>query len=131
MKVYAITEGDYSDYHIVGVTTDKKTAKAYIALRTNKYFQPKIEEFDTEQISPLADPNLKCFIVSVESGKYSVQESDLGFQCPDWVGGIQTYKPINGVYRASTYCFAKSAEQAIKIAQIRMARYKAAKANII
>lgn len=131
MKVYVITEGCYSDYHIVGVTTDKKTAKAYVALRTNKYFQPEIEEFDTEQISPLADPNLKCYIVSVENGKYSVRESDLGFQCPDWVGGIQTHKPINGVYRASICCLAKSEDQAIKIAQDRMAQYKAAKANII
>ena len=130
MIVYVITEGDYSDYHIIGVTIDKKTAEAYVALRTGKYFQPRIEEFDTEQISLLTDPDLKCYLVFVENGKYSAQETDIGFECPEFVGSIRRCKPINGVYRASTYCFAKSEEQALKIAQDRMARYKATKAGI-
>ena len=30
MKVYVVTSGEYSDYHIVGVTLDKQVAEIFV-----------------------------------------------------------------------------------------------------
>ena len=43
-KYYAITSGEYSDYHIVHITTDKKLAEAYVKLHDDGGMQ--IEEYD-------------------------------------------------------------------------------------
>lgn len=48
-KYYVITEGAYSSYHIVHITTDKKLAEAYVKLHANKDYDSEymtIEEFD-------------------------------------------------------------------------------------
>lgn len=48
-KYYAITAGEYSDYHIVHITTDKKLAEAYVKLHANRDYDSEymdIEEFD-------------------------------------------------------------------------------------
>lgn len=48
-KYYAITEGEYSDYHIVHITTDKKLAEAYVKLHAHKDYDSDymaIEEYD-------------------------------------------------------------------------------------
>lgn len=48
-KFYAITAGEYSDYHIVHITTDKKLAEAYVKLHADKDYDSEymnIEEYD-------------------------------------------------------------------------------------
>lgn len=57
MKIYAVTTGEYSEYHICEVFTDKKKAELYCAVREEKEFldnqslvfgdEYMIEEFDT------------------------------------------------------------------------------------
>lgn len=48
MKIYVITKGCYSDYHICGVATEKEKAE-YIAKEcTDCYENTVIEEYDTE-----------------------------------------------------------------------------------
>lgn len=136
MKVYVITAGDYSDYHIIGVTADKKVAEKYCGLRSgyDEYgfgFSPRIEEYDTDFLSYGADPNYKCYRVTATNGIFKAEEYDSGFEYPEDLGAVNAFKRKDGVHRAVTYCISKSEEQAIKIAQDRMARYKAAKANII
>lgn len=61
MKIYAVTEGEYSDYHICAVFDDKKKAELYCAVREekdfldNKYYvfgdEYMIEEFDTDDVN--------------------------------------------------------------------------------
>ena len=58
MKIYAVTEGEYSDYHICAVFDDEKKAELYCAVREEKDFldnkcyvfgdEYMIEEFDTD-----------------------------------------------------------------------------------
>lgn len=45
-KYYAITAGEYSDYHIVHITTDKKLAEAYVKLHDCTSDPMCIEEYD-------------------------------------------------------------------------------------
>lgn len=55
MKVYIVTEGEYSEYHIEGVFLDKKKAEEYCALmnRNDYGWMPSaaVEEYTTEDDS--------------------------------------------------------------------------------
>lgn len=57
MKVYAITAGDYSDYHIVGVSTDLKFATDFCKRRQGEYTWTnyRVEFFDTDDIMCLTE----------------------------------------------------------------------------
>ena len=46
MKVYIITEGDYSDYHICAVTLEKKQAEQLKKYFASNYSEPNIEEYE-------------------------------------------------------------------------------------
>lgn len=48
MKVYVITEGNYSDYHICTVTTNKERAEKLVKIFSDNWDDAKIEEYDTE-----------------------------------------------------------------------------------
>ena len=47
MIVYVVTDGEYSDYHIEAVFTDKEQAELYCA--THNLLTDSIEEYDTEE----------------------------------------------------------------------------------
>lgn len=50
MKIYIVTEGDYSAYRIVSVYTDKDKADEHVELlnRASKYAYAQVEEWETE-----------------------------------------------------------------------------------
>lgn len=47
MKVYVVTDGDYSDYHIVAVYTDSALAEKYVSI-----YSGRIEKYDTDPDIP-------------------------------------------------------------------------------
>lgn len=42
---YAVTDGDYSDYHIIAITDNKERAENIKKLYSSNYSEPMIEEF--------------------------------------------------------------------------------------
>lgn len=56
MKVYIVTDGDYSDYHIEAVFTDKRQAELYSAFHCGN-----VEEWETDK--SFFDERTKLFIV--------------------------------------------------------------------
>lgn len=52
MKVYLITSGEYSDYHVDAVSLDEKEAERICGfLNKNRYYNTcNIEEYDTDEI---------------------------------------------------------------------------------
>ena len=48
MKIYIITRGSYSDYHICGVAVDLKEAERLQNASTDKWDIARIETYDTE-----------------------------------------------------------------------------------
>ena len=60
MKIYVVTEGEYSEYHICAVFDDKNKAELYCAVREEKDFlnnncyvfgdEYMIEEFNTDDV---------------------------------------------------------------------------------
>lgn len=53
MKVYVVTSGEYSDYHIDAVCIDKATAETIAhSIEENGYdYSPYVEEYDTDDYS--------------------------------------------------------------------------------
>lgn len=50
MKVYIVTSGEYSDYGIEKVFTDKEQAELYCALHESDYESPIVEEWDADDV---------------------------------------------------------------------------------
>lgn len=48
-KIYVVTEGEYSDYHIITATLDKETAEAIAKKFRTTYNEPRVEEFEEGQ----------------------------------------------------------------------------------
>ena len=53
MKVYVITNGEYSDYHICGVTLDYETAEKIRKHTSGSYDESRIEEYETDTWSDI------------------------------------------------------------------------------
>lgn len=48
MKIYVITKGDYSDYHICAVATDRQKAELLKIFHSTDYDNAEIEEYETD-----------------------------------------------------------------------------------
>lgn len=46
MKIYVVTKGEYSDYHIITATLSKQRAENIAKIYTDKYDEAGVEEFD-------------------------------------------------------------------------------------
>ena len=78
MKIYVITEGGYSDYHIVGVTLDRKKAEEYCKLARGNYYVPNVEEYETDLFDGIE--SRKPYSVKLsKDGLVEVKELDSGY----------------------------------------------------
>lgn len=50
MKLYAVTKGDYSDYHIITLTASRDAAKKIAKMFSNEYDKAKVEEYEDGKI---------------------------------------------------------------------------------
>ena len=50
MKIYIVTQGEYSDYGICAVFTDEEQAKLYCAVHHSDYEPPQIEEWESDEV---------------------------------------------------------------------------------
>lgn len=57
MKVYIVADGDYSDYHIEAVFTEKKNAERFAALHNYSY----VSEWETDEVK--IEGNLDVYVV--------------------------------------------------------------------
>ena len=72
MKIYVITQGEYSEYHIVGVTADEDAARAFVRIHNEEVDDDdgwrgelvEVEEYDTDDFPKLLHP---CWEVDAES----------------------------------------------------------------
>lgn len=71
-KVYVVTRGDYSDYHIEAVFPTRDSAERWCAVhwKDNSYDYPIIEEYDLEQPDILDDTKVYYAIFFVYNDKY-------------------------------------------------------------
>lgn len=124
-KVYVITKGAYSDYHICAVTLDKNTAeKLAKKYSEDSWSEAVIEEYDLEDFS------------KSERFMYCVTFGDNGISCSfeeyEHTEKIFYHKnAFTGQGGMTVYVKARDEAQAKKIAQDRRAEYLAKKEGVV
>lgn len=68
VKIYVITKGDYSDYHICAVAIDKEQAYALAHFYSTKYDAAEVEEYDTEDVPDLTKGREMFYVVFDPAG---------------------------------------------------------------
>lgn len=119
MKVYVITEGVYSDYRIVGVSLDRKTADT-VAEMLNKeesYYGAEVEVYDTETIGDVYNGYKRYTVFQMQNGECVAKFSDLDLDS-DFNKPWKMEKSMNrkNNARLGVHVKAKSEPDALKIA---------------
>lgn len=129
MKIYVITEGDYSDYHICAVTEDKEKAYHLKELFSGRYSYAEIEEWDTEEFSFIKKDE-KLYEVTKINEKLDVCQ--LSIELNDLRDERVTNVDIfaKGGKGLMTRVLAKDEAHALKIAADRFAKHEAEKSGI-
>lgn len=119
MKIYIITAGCYSDYHICAATTDKEKAERLKILFQGSYNGSEIEEYEDGAFDRVLFEQYKPYRVSFKQNGsvYAVSESDIEYFKEE----VYTPRYGNGI----VYCFARDEAHAKKIAIDRYAEAKA------
>lgn len=126
MKVYVITKGSYSDYHICAVAIDKDKAEKLAKLYSEGCDVADIEEYDTESVGKFIEYGhfYTCW-GHMANSKISIYDSTPDFLDSD-EGKIMRLP--GGSLRL--FIYAKSGEHAFKIASDKFAQYKAEQMNL-
>jgi hypothetical protein len=124
MKVYVITKGNYSDYHICAVTLDEQEAERLRKVYNDSYDEAVVEEYDTdgEEAKRGLDGRVP-YNVYFGKGYTSVSMS---YTTPE------EFKPsiYLGPYYDTVDLFATDSEAAVKIAAEKRAQARAEKEGL-
>lgn len=132
MKVYVITKGAYSCYHICAVATDKKKAEILRKAFSNSSDKATIETYETDQFMTEIESGLKLYSCSMRKDNdtfISTYNLDLEYVCPKDFK-VREYKKGFMAPGYEVYVWAKDEDYARKIAADKIAEYKARKAGI-
>ena len=129
MKVYVITKGDYSDYHICAVALDLAKAEKLAKIFTDSYEDAVVEDFDTEEVAPLLEGRIPYRVTFYRQRATSVS-NDIGN--PTFTPRVEDYREWAGPLGATmrVYLYAPDEATALKIAQDKRAKYLAEKAGL-
>ena len=134
MKVYVITKGAYSDYHICAVATDKKKAEILKKAFDDKdgWREACIETYETDQFITEIENGFKLYNCALKDGEdlsISTYLEDLDYM----TDSDFRVKRFSKGWCAPGYgikVWAKDEDHARKIAADKIAEYKARKAGI-
>jgi hypothetical protein len=125
-KIYVVTKGDYSDYHIVAATLDKNVAAAIAEKFDGWHDECRIEEYCDAEI--MLKP--AWIIYFDRSGNVeSTTECDSSYQYSQ-IGEVHENNSIYGFYHIYVTVSADDLESAIKIAAEKRAKYLAEKLGL-
>lgn len=135
MKVYVITKGAYSDYHICGVATDKKKAEILRKAFSNICDKAEIETYETDQFITEIESGFKLYDCALKDGEdLSISTYLYGLDCLDYMTDSDfRVRRFSKGWCAPGYgikVWAKDEDHARKIAADKIAEYKARKAGI-
>jgi len=123
--IYILTEGDYSDYHIVGVYSTKELAEEAQSL----YQYSQIEEYGLDYI-PQHPPGMSAWIVQISDGKLDDLYTQQVNAFEETIPRENEYKYHNGETGYFVYCWAVDKDHAEKIALDKYYQHSAQKAGV-
>lgn len=131
MKVYVITCGSYSDYHICAVTLDPERAEQLQDRFTDRWDEARIEEYDTDKYDILPKGKNLYVVTFYESDCAPIVRE---IECQDlFIDDLNVVSDDDNKYfeqECSVTVAAKDEDSAIKIAAEMRAEYYAAKYGI-
>lgn len=124
---YAVTDGDYSDYHIIAITDNKERAENIKKLYSGEYSKPMIEEFfdGKSKDEALYDVWYRT------DGSYELFLQDFDMNELSNINIVEEGTPHNDWWKYRVLVMAKDRACAIKIAQDLWAEHKAKKEGIV
>lgn len=122
-KVYVITAGSYSDYHICAVSLDPQKAKVLAKFYTEHgYDQAGVEEYDADYEYDRIESGCQMYIVTFDEQGY------VEYIAPD--GALTRENVFSWWGGVKAVVWAKDAKAAVKIAAEKRAMYLAEKEGI-
>lgn len=126
MKLYAVTKGDYSDYHIITLTADKEAAKKIAKMFSNsEYGKAEVEEYEDGKVIL----GKKLYFVRVVGGIVDDVAEELSdyylFDTSVFRGHM-----YGGKEMYYTHVLTDTAEKAAKIGKDRIMKYIAEKEGL-
>lgn len=122
-KVYVITKGCYSDYHICTITADPELAKRLVKIYSDDFNDAEIEEYKLNECNKrqlygvVFDKHGN--IVKIKADEYEPQREE----------GVDTWSESDD--DITFWVYAKNIDYAEKIAQDKRAEYIAKKENVV
>lgn len=130
MKVYVVTDGNYSDYEVVGIFVDKDKANNYCELHTS--LDGNVEEWDTmDEDYKIEKPNMfKYYYVELTTQGEVKQCEELIYKQLKSMDDIDTtlYETFFGTFCCNV--IADSEDKAIKITRDKRIQFLADKYGI-
>ena len=132
MKVYVVTEGCYSCYHIVFCTLDKERADAFVKrYNQREYDDYRVEEYDTDVIKLFDDGRKLYQVWKRDNNAVMVYEEEPCYQDEFVINKVKRYNVKNPKsIQYSVDVMAEDEEHAEKIGADLIAEYMARKAYI-
>lgn len=94
MKVYIVTQGEYSDYRIKAVFTDNEQAELYAAVHSGEYDPCEVEKWDTDEVHMEGAENIKrLWIIIVNALNNEVSSIEWHYTTAD-INEIKRYTPF-------------------------------------
>lgn len=117
-KIFVVTEGDYDDYHIVGVTTDRAVAERIVELHDDGYYTPDIEEYDDTTAEDIADEKPAWWVELWDDGRIDADKQSYPYDPHNYYETITRFND-----RLSCIVPGNTKEEAIEEAKKRSDEY--------
>jgi hypothetical protein len=124
VKVWAIEEGEYSDYHVVGVFSTRENAELILSkYNASPYHHAEISEWDLDPAIEQLNAGLSRFYVQIlRDGTVREVREDFGIE--EWETiNLDDSRAQDGCKGYRIYVFAKDEQHAIKIANEKRLQY--------
>lgn len=114
-NIFVVTRGDYSDYRICAVFTEKELAEKYVnSFKEDDWSKPRIEIYSLNPYEHQLKNNYKPFFLRMQKDgtctEIYVKDSSYGFESEELNIGFDIHKNMH------ISIFAKDEKHAIKIA---------------
>lgn len=98
MKVYVITRGEYSDYHICAVAVDAERAETLKRYYSECWEEAEIEEYDTEEPVINTEPRPVFSIKISRDGKVQQDGKQAWTYDPNFENRFHLYEYMTAAY---------------------------------
>ena len=121
-KIYLVTQGNYSDYHVVSAFSEKALAQSFIDSFVKNDYEPlEIEEYEIDKLSEQLRNGYKAYSVLMEKDGTCIEVEQVSCLYPEKAQRESISFSYDKKYM-DTSMFAKDEKHAVKIANERRIR---------